>query len=100
MILKLKAKTESDYLSKLFSFNIKYYRYLNNYSQEKLAELCDLSPRYISDIERGRKWFAFSNVVKIAKVFNIEYYELFINTERDVKVIERMKHSRQYNQKP
>ena len=100
MVLRLKLKIEFNSLSKLFSFNIKYYRYLNNYSQEKLAELCDLSPRYISDIERGRKWFSFSNVVKIAKVFNIEYYELFINTERDVNVIERMKHSRQYNQKP
>lgn len=83
-------KIEFNSLSELFSFNIKYYRYLNNYSQEKLAELCDLSPRYISDIERGRKWFVFSNVVRIAKVFNIE---------RDINIIKRMKYSRQYNQK-
>lgn len=78
---------------------IKYYRYLNDYPQEKLAELCDFSPRYMSEIERGRKGFAFANVEKIAKVFNIEYYELFINTERNINIIKRMKYSRQYNQK-
>lgn len=92
-------KIEFNSLEKLFSFNIKYYRYLNNYSQERLAELCDFSPRYMSEIERGRKGFVFANVEKITKVFNIEYYELFINTERDINVIKRMKYSRQYNQK-
>ena len=40
-------------LSELLVFNIKYYRYINNYSQEKLAELSSLSSRYITDIERG-----------------------------------------------
>lgn len=40
-------------LRELLIFNIKYYRYVNNYSQEKLAELSKLSPRYITDIERG-----------------------------------------------
>ena len=40
-------------LPELLAFIIKYYRYLNGYSQEKLAELCKLSPRYLTDIERG-----------------------------------------------
>ena len=42
-----------DNLKDLLIFNIKYYRYKNNLSQEKLAELCSLSPRYLTDIERG-----------------------------------------------
>ena len=32
-------KLEFDNLKDLLIFNIKYYRYVNNYSQEKLAEL-------------------------------------------------------------
>ena len=43
---------EFDTLKDLLIFNIKYYRYLNNYSQEKLAELSKLSPRYITDVEK------------------------------------------------
>lgn len=45
---------EFNSLKELFIVNVKYYRYLNNLSQEKLAELCNLSSRYIADIETGR----------------------------------------------
>ena len=46
-------KIEFNNLKDLLIFNIKYYRYVNNYSQEKLAELSKLSSRYITDVERG-----------------------------------------------
>ena len=45
-------KLEFDNLKDLLIFNIKYYRYVNNFWQEKLAELSKLSPRYITDVER------------------------------------------------
>ena len=48
-------------LPDLVAFNIKYYRYLNGYSQEKLVELCKLSPRYLTDIERGIHPFLFQS---------------------------------------
>lgn len=38
-------------IRKILGDNIKYYRFKMGYTQEKLAELTDLSPRYISDIE-------------------------------------------------
>ena len=41
-------KLKFDNLKDLLIFNIKYYRYVNNYSQEKLAELSKLIPRYIT----------------------------------------------------
>ena len=40
-------------LSQLLAFNIKYYRYVNNLSQELLAEKSNLSPEYISRIEEN-----------------------------------------------
>ena len=38
-------------LKDLLIFNIKYYRYKNNISQEKLAELSKLSSRYLTDVD-------------------------------------------------
>ena len=86
-------------LKDLLIFNIKYYRYVNNYSQEKLAELSKLSPRYITDIERGLHCPTIPRLESLAKSLNIEPYELFMNKERDKDIIEKMNKNRQYNQK-
>ena len=92
-------KLEFDNLKDLLIFNIKYYRYVNNYSQEKLAELRKLSPRYITDVERGLHCPTISKLEMIAKSLNIESYELFMNVERDKSIIEKIENGRQYNQK-
>lgn len=91
-------KVEFNNLKDLLIFNIKYYRYLNNVSQEKLAELCKLSPRYITDIERGLHCPTIPKIELIASVYNIEPYELFQNNIRQSEIIEKMKNGRQYNQ--
>lgn len=93
----MKIKFEN--LRDLLIFNIKYYRYLNNYSQEKLAELSKLSPRYITDVERGLHCPTIPKLESIAKSLNIEPYKLFVNEDRDINMINKMKQSRQYNQK-
>lgn len=90
---------EFDNLRELLIFNIKYYRYVNNYSQEKLAELSRLSPRYITDVERGLHCPTIPKIEAIAKSLNIEPYQLFVNIERDVDIVNKMKQGRQYNQK-
>ncbi len=92
-------KINFDSLRDLLIFNIKYYRYLNNYSQEKLAELSKLSPRYITDVERGLHCPTIPKIESIAKSLNVEPYQLFINCDRDVNIIARIKQGRQYNQK-
>lgn len=45
-------KLKFNNLREILIFNIKYYKYVNNYSQEKLTELSNLSPRYITDVKR------------------------------------------------
>lgn len=79
------------YIYELVSKNIKYYRLHNNskYSkygkmtQEKLAELCDLSHSLISNIESDRVQQSFSLAVlyRIANVLEIDISKLF--EERD-----------------
>ena len=85
-------------LKELLIFNIKYYRYLKNYSQEKLAELCSLSPRYITDIERGRHCPTINKLEDIAKVLEIEPYLLFKNDKKNMIIVNKINSVRQYNQ--
>ena len=42
--------------------NIKKYRLQSNYSQEFLAEKCDLSREYISRIESGQKYVSLKKI--------------------------------------
>ncbi|MBQ6687376.1 MAG: helix-turn-helix transcriptional regulator [Bacilli bacterium] len=86
-------------LKDLLIYNIKYYRYVNNYSQERLAELSKLSPRYITDVERGLHCPTIPKIESIAKSLNIEPYMLFINVDRELDIVNKMKQTRQYNQK-
>jgi transcriptional regulator with XRE-family HTH domain len=61
----------------IFQKNIKYYRYKNSYSQEKLGELTDLSARYISAIECGRYSPTIDTIERIANALGVDGYELF-----------------------
>lgn len=91
-------KIEFNNLKDLLTFNIKYFRYCKNYSQETLAELSFLSPRYITDVERGLHCPTINKIEAIAKSLNIEPYMLFQNIERDQLIVDKMQTSRQYNQ--
>ena len=86
-------------LKELLIFNIKYYRYARGLSQEKLAELCGLSSRYLTDIERGKHCPTIDKLEKISNALKIEACELFQNPLRDDSIMARMNKSRQYNQK-
>ena len=90
---------EFNSLKDLLIFNIKYYRYMRNLSQEKLAELCSLTPRYITDVERGLHCPTIPKIEAIAQVLGIEPYQLFVNIDRDSDIIDRMNKGKQYNQK-
>ena len=42
-----------EHINKIIGANIRFIRKSNKLSQEKFAELVDLSPQFISDLERG-----------------------------------------------
>ncbi len=84
----MKFRPEDDrYIYELVSKNIKYYRLHNNskfskygkFTQEKLAELCDLSHSLISNIESAKVQQSFSLAVlyRIANVLEIDICKLF-----------------------
>lgn len=88
-----------DNLKDLLIYNIKYYRYKKGISQEKVAELCKLSPRYITDIERGMHCPTIPKLELIANALDLEPYQLFLNPDRDLEIIAKINEGRQYNQK-
>ena len=63
-------------IRKVLGVNVKYYRFLIGYTQEQLAEKCELSPRYISDIENFKGNIPIDTLENIAKHLKIEPYLL------------------------
>jgi transcriptional regulator with XRE-family HTH domain len=61
---------------KILGKNLKAQRKDCGLTQERLAELCEFDPTYISLIERGKRNPAFLSLVKIAKHLKCKMSEL------------------------
>ena len=62
----------------VFAYNIKKYRKIKGFSQEKLASESGLHRTYISAIECKKRSIALDNVQRIADALEVETYILFI----------------------
>lgn len=56
---------------------IRRLRRQQQWSQEKLAELCGLHPNYIGGIERGERNVSIDNIDKISRAFELRVKDLF-----------------------
>jgi transcriptional regulator with XRE-family HTH domain len=74
---------ESPDLRAILSRNIKNARGTLHITQEKLAEYADLSLSSIIDIERRRTWVSDRTLLNIARVLNVEAYQLLVPPEKD-----------------
>lgn len=72
-------------LRNLFSQNIKRYRQMKGWSQEKLAEKVEISTNYLSEIETERGWVSPFSLIKLANALEIDVYELFKPQEKQSK---------------
>ena len=61
---------------RLLGNNLRVYRKLSGFSQEKLAEKADLHPVYISAVERGVKTISMDALVRLAKALNVQVTDL------------------------
>ena len=66
-------------LKQVFIRNLRKFRNSRDFSQMKLAELCDTAPSYIGEIEIGRRFPSLKLIEKIGKILNIEPYRFFID---------------------
>jgi transcriptional regulator with XRE-family HTH domain len=71
-------KADLEPIRLILSGNIKKYRKILGYSQEKLAEKAGLSTQTLNDIEGCRRWVSALTITKLAKALHIAEYRLFM----------------------
>jgi len=75
-------------INKKIGNRIKYLRQQRGLSQEKLAEAIDIATTSLSYVETGRGFMTLVTLEKLAKVLNVELYEIFkfstINTKEEM----------------
>lgn len=59
---------------------IRYIRTQKGMSQEELAEFADISPVYISNVERGEKSVSLKVVIAVANALNVTTDSLLIDS--------------------
>jgi transcriptional regulator with XRE-family HTH domain len=69
-------KEELEPIRKILAGNIKKYRKIMGYSQEKLAEKAGLSAQTLNDIEGYRRWLSAATLTKLARALRVAEYQL------------------------
>ena len=73
---------------KLFGKRIKELRKRQKITQEQLGELVGIDSKQIGNIETGTYFTTISTLEKIAKILNVEIYELFeFSHQKDKKAL-------------
>ena len=63
----------------ILSRNIRYFRRLNGWSQEQLADHCGLHRTYVGAIERGERNVGLDNLERLADALQISASALLID---------------------
>jgi transcriptional regulator with XRE-family HTH domain len=74
--LAKRLDTEEQALRDILSGNVKKYRNRRAWSQFTLAAKIDMSTNFLADLEAGHTWVSALTLIKLAKAFDIEVYEL------------------------
>lgn len=77
VFLMKKKHPQKDVIQASFGATIRKYRKTRGWSQEKLAEECDLHRTYIGGIERGERNVSLLNIKKIADSLGVGTRKLF-----------------------
>lgn len=75
-------KTQKSQLSIAFGKMVREKRMYMDISQERFASIAGIHRNYMGLIERGEKNVTLEVIAKIAKVFNLEPYELLKNLKK------------------
>lgn len=73
-------------IGKYFGNNLRTFRILRGYTQEKLAELLEIETSTLSKIECGKSYPHKSTIEKIVEVLDIQPYLLYITNNDDFDI--------------
>ena len=62
---------------KIIGDAIRAYRKKAAFTQEKLAEIVELNPKYIGEVERGEKIISIEALLRIAKAVKVPIRDFF-----------------------
>lgn len=82
-------------LRSVFIENMKFYRKKAHFSQQKLAEKCDIATNYLSEIETGKKFPSIELIEIIANELSIPAYLFFLDTKKinlDSEIVDQKRH--------
>jgi transcriptional regulator with XRE-family HTH domain len=80
-------------IREVLATNLKEYRRISGFSQDKLAELADISSQYLATVETCRKFPTPEVLDKIAGALNIKTYQLFAVQPSPEEAMERLHES-------
>ncbi|AEF85109.1 DNA-binding protein [Treponema primitia ZAS-2] len=78
-------------LREIFANNLKENRKKCGFSQEKLAEMAEVSTHYIAMIELARNFPTSEIIERLAAVLDIEIYELFVVSHSPKEELEKLR---------
>lgn len=81
-------------IRKIFGSNVKKYRLKKGYTQEKLAELAEISDKVISPIETGRSFIKLEDMPKLCAVLDVEPFQLFLTNETSGEIADDLRRER------
>ncbi len=73
----------TDVFKKKFGNRVKVLRKVNGITQERLAEMLNISTISVANIETGRCAIGFSKLPVLAKSLNVQVYQLFSDLESE-----------------
>lgn len=71
-------------LKEIVGMNLKYYRYKTGLSQEKYYSDLELSPKYLTCIERGEVNLTIENIENLANKIGVSVNDLIIYNENHI----------------
>jgi transcriptional regulator with XRE-family HTH domain len=70
--------------------NIRARRGKLGLSQEKLAEMADVSTQTINDIEKCRSWLSDRTMAKLSEALSVEIFQLFLLPDSETQGSEKI----------
>jgi len=75
-------------VQEILSGNLRLHRKRLGLTQEQLAERCDLTPKYITSLEIGRRFPSSDSILQLASALGLKPYQLFLE-DGDVQAFDR-----------
>ena len=71
-------------------YRIRELREMHNYTREEMAEIVEISPKFLYEIESGKKGFSSEILCKIARKFTVSCDFIMYGEEQSLKISEKM----------